>query len=84
MPENLTELGVGAAVALLILDRVFNFLRNVRNNHGKGKTPSAGELPPDYWDRRYDKLEAMHMTNLELLKEVKIRVEALVRWKGDS
>jgi len=82
MPENLTELGVGAAVALLILDRVFSFLKAARNNHGKNK--SAGELPPDYWDRRYDKLEAMHMTNLELLKEVKIRVEALVRWKGEG
>ena len=40
--SDLTQLGVGATVALLILDKVFGFLKNKRKN-------GSGELSPDYW-----------------------------------
>lgn len=67
MPDSLTSLGVGGILAILILDRVFAFLR-IRGAEGQGLT--AGDQSPDYWQQANKRimLEIIEGSVLPLLK----------------
>lgn len=95
--ENLTDLGVGAAVVLLILDRVFSFIKSQRNGHSDKKREdedTAGAKNVEFWQREYDKFAekiiseiTVHTSKIEdrimkRLDDVYAALQTLIRWKG--
>ena len=74
MDSILTQLGIGGILALLVLDRVFAFLK------GRG-SEGAGALSPDYWQQTNKRLmgETIETLVLPILKtqtEILARLEA--------
>ena len=81
MPETITQLGVGAIFAIMILDRVFAFI-------GKGKTradngDNAGAQTPDFW-RRANKEITIEVMNAIVVPILNKQVDILARIEARS
>lgn len=80
----ITQVGVGGILALLILDRVFAFLRHRRN--GTVVTSSAGEQSTEYW-RQTNKdlmLIVVETTIAPILKAQTVILDRLETRSGTS
>lgn len=81
--DGVKEIGLGAALmmALLIVKETVAGLLRRRNGNGH-TTVSSGDLPKEYWEKRFDqhdtKLENVHND----LRDIKASVMILIRWKG--
>lgn len=50
MPESYTQLMVGGVLTLLILEKVFTFIRPILLKNSKnGKPIHAGDMPVEFW-----------------------------------
>lgn len=88
--DNLVDLGVGAAVALLILERVFGFLKTQRRN---GNGDKAGEKPVAEWEQRIERVVERVVENklmpslshiIGQINDIKQSIMTLIRWKGSG
>jgi hypothetical protein len=84
-PETGQSLGA-AALALVILREVFNFLgpilRNGKAKNGNGNGTS-GEKPPDYWLRAFEEIveKVMNRRNAVLEKMMREEIEKAMAHK---
>jgi len=53
---DLTQIGIGGALALLILERVFSFLRafNSQGHQDSSTNGKSGNQPISFWERRFE------------------------------
>lgn len=73
MTGELAQLGLGGAVALLLVREAFRFVREHR--HGNGKTVTAGQQTPEYWQAYF------RATMVDTQREV---VEPILRQLSDN
>jgi hypothetical protein len=81
MDIGVKEIGIGGALMLCLLI-IRDVVTSLLKRNGNGKAKSAGELSPDYWDRRFDKLENIVQNTVSIMNDVKQAVQTLIRWKG--
>lgn len=68
---SITEIGVGGAVAVLVLDRAHSLIRTVldkRNGNGNGNGKHT--LPPEHWEARFDGLAQIGKQQTDILERI--------------